>query len=62
MSRADEITERFLKYGAAFERAMMRAGYNELSAPDVVAIIEYMACTAFSRCKELVIRRYDNLP
>lgn len=43
MSLVDETTERFLKYGAAFDSAMISAGYNELSVPDVVAIIEYIA-------------------
>jgi len=37
------MTDRFLKYGAEFERAIMRAGYSEFSAPDVVATMEYTA-------------------
>ena len=39
MRRAEELMLRFLKYGAALDRAMTNAGYNELSVPDVVAII-----------------------
>jgi hypothetical protein len=39
----DVITDRFLKYGAEFDKAIMRAGYSELSAPAVVATMEYIA-------------------
>ena len=39
-SRVDAGTLKFLKYGAQFESAMIRAGYRELSVPDVVATIE----------------------
>ena len=37
IGRTDDVTLRFLKYGATLERAMIRAGYNELRVPDVVA-------------------------
>ncbi len=40
ISRAEEATLRFFKYGAAFDKAMIYAGYNEDRAPDVVATIE----------------------
>ena len=39
ISRVDAVTLRFLKYGAELESAMIRAGYKEFSAPDVVATI-----------------------
>ncbi len=43
MSRAAELMLRFLKYGAALERAITKAGYSEFRAPEVVAIMQYTA-------------------
>ena len=39
-SRAEEVTLRFFRYGAAFDNDMMKAGYSELRLPEVVATIE----------------------
>lgn len=39
-NRVDEVKLRCLKYGAELDRAMIRAGYSEVSAPEVVATIE----------------------
>ena len=41
--RVAELTVKSLKYGAELESAMIRAGYIELSAPDVVATMKYIA-------------------
>jgi hypothetical protein len=34
---------RFLRYGAALDSAMTKAGYSEFREPEVVAIIAYTA-------------------
>ena len=39
--RAEELILRFLKNGAAFDSAIISAGYNEFRVPEVVAIILY---------------------
>jgi hypothetical protein len=39
ISLVDAMTVKFLKYGAAFARAMTSAGYIELRVPEVVAMI-----------------------
>lgn len=44
MSLAEDLTLRFLKYGAQLESAIIKAGYKELRAPEVVATIAYIAC------------------
>lgn len=41
-NRVEDVTLRFLKYGAQFESAIIRPGYSELSCPDVVATMEYI--------------------
>ena len=38
-----ELTVKSLKYGAELDSAMINAGYIELSAPDVVATMKYIA-------------------
>lgn len=39
-SRADADTPICLKYGARFDRAIIRAGYRKVRFPEVVATIE----------------------
>lgn len=41
MRRAAELILKFLKYGAAFDNAIISAGYSEFNAPEVVAIMLY---------------------
>lgn len=38
--RLEDMTDKCLKYGAEFDRAIISAGYREFSAPDVVATTE----------------------
>ena len=45
--RLEDIIGKCLKYGAEFERAMISAGYRELSCPDVVATTEYIDWCSF---------------
>ena len=44
INRVDDVTFKLLKYGAAFASVIIRAGYSEFSAPEVVATIPYTAC------------------
>jgi hypothetical protein len=39
ISRADAETPICLKYGAAFDSAIIRAGYSDIRVPEVVATI-----------------------
>jgi hypothetical protein len=43
IKRAEELMLRFLRYGAALDNAMTKAGYSEFREPEVVAIIAYTA-------------------
>jgi hypothetical protein len=42
ISRVDADTLKFLKWGAALDNEIMKAGYKELRVPEVVATIEYI--------------------
>ena len=44
ISRVEDVTVRSLKYAAELAKEIIKAGYRELKAPEVVATIAYIDC------------------